>query len=118
MQQKVLCFCKQRSNISLNSFVESQFISKYIGYISLVGKICLIYIVVTCINLIMIIPLQYYAHRAKLRLVNREIDLETLNRRALKMAREVADKTGYNKGFQYTFVDLCVFICEHEYQLW
>ena len=46
----------------------------------------------------MIVPLQYYGHRAKLRLVNREIDLETLNRRALKMAREVADKTGYNKG--------------------
>ena len=45
----------------------------------------------------MIISSQYYVHRAKLRLVNREIDLETLNRRALKMARKVADKTGYNK---------------------
>ena len=67
------------------------------GYIILVGKIYLISIVVRCINLTMIVPLQYYGHRAKLRLVNREIDLETLNRRALKMARQVADKTGYNK---------------------
>ena len=31
-----------------------------------------------------------------MRLVNREMDLEALNRRALKMARDVADKTGIN----------------------
>ena len=95
---KRLIFCKQRSKNSLKSFVESQFLLMDFGYIILVGKIHLICIVVTCINLIMIIPPQYYAHRAKLRLVNREIDLVTLNRRALKMAREVADKAGYNKG--------------------
>jgi betaine-homocysteine S-methyltransferase len=36
----------------------------------------------------------YYAHREKLRLIGRESDLETLNRRALAIAREVADGTG------------------------
>ncbi|XP_023930843.1 betaine--homocysteine S-methyltransferase 1-like [Lingula anatina] len=38
--------------------------------------------------------LQYYAHRQKLKLIGREDDLEKLNRKALKMAREVADETG------------------------
>jgi len=36
----------------------------------------------------------YYAHRAKLRIIGRENDLERMNRSALKMAREVADATG------------------------
>ena len=37
---------------------------------------------------------QYYGHREKLRLAGREHDLEKLNRDALKIAREVADKYG------------------------
>src|SRR5919206_1908689 len=36
----------------------------------------------------------YYAHREKLRLIGREGDLEALNRRALAIAKEVADETG------------------------
>ncbi|XP_045194451.2 betaine--homocysteine S-methyltransferase 1-like isoform X1 [Mercenaria mercenaria] len=36
----------------------------------------------------------YYAHREKLRLVGRENDLEKINSKALKMAREVADEHG------------------------
>ena len=36
----------------------------------------------------------YYAHREKLRLIGREDDLEPLNRRALALAKEVADETG------------------------
>jgi betaine-homocysteine S-methyltransferase len=36
----------------------------------------------------------YYAHREKLRLIGREHDLEPLNRRALALAKEVADETG------------------------
>ncbi|KAL4233486.1 hypothetical protein ACF0H5_008167 [Mactra antiquata] len=36
----------------------------------------------------------YYAHREKLRSIGREGDLETLNKTAIKIAREVADKTG------------------------
>jgi betaine-homocysteine S-methyltransferase len=36
----------------------------------------------------------YYAHREKLRLVGRESDLEPLNRRALAIAKEVAEATG------------------------
>ena len=38
--------------------------------------------------------LQYYGHRAKLRLIGREDELEALNIQALKVAREVADETG------------------------
>ena len=38
--------------------------------------------------------LQYYAHRAKLAVIDREKDIEKLNREALRIAREVADKTG------------------------
>ena len=38
--------------------------------------------------------LQYYGHREKLKLVGREDELEKFNRNALRMAREVADKTG------------------------
>src|SRR5690348_17650246 len=34
----------------------------------------------------------YYAHREKLRVIGREDDLEELNRRALELAREVADE--------------------------
>ena len=37
---------------------------------------------------------QYYAHREKLRLIGRENDLDAMNRSALQMAREVADKHG------------------------
>src|ERR671923_1519780 len=36
----------------------------------------------------------YYAHREKLAMIGREHDLEELNRRALELAREVADETG------------------------
>ena len=38
--------------------------------------------------------LQYYAHRAKLAVIDREKDVEKLNREALRTAREVADNTG------------------------
>ena len=38
--------------------------------------------------------LQYYVHRAKLRVIGREEDVERMNRKALQMAREVADETG------------------------
>src|ERR1700757_3422493 len=38
--------------------------------------------------------LTYYAHREKLRVVGRERVLEQLNRRALELAREVADRSG------------------------
>ncbi|PIK61256.1 betaine homocysteine S-methyltransferase 1 [Apostichopus japonicus] len=36
----------------------------------------------------------YYSHREKMKLINREGDLEKMNRMALKIAREVADETG------------------------
>src|ERR671924_451527 len=36
----------------------------------------------------------YYAHREKLRVIGREGQLEELNRRALELAREVADESG------------------------
>ncbi|KAK3095511.1 hypothetical protein FSP39_015537 [Pinctada imbricata] len=36
----------------------------------------------------------YYGHRAKLRLIGREDELEPLNIKALQIAREVADETG------------------------
>ncbi|XP_046363773.2 betaine--homocysteine S-methyltransferase 1-like [Haliotis rufescens] len=36
----------------------------------------------------------YYGHRAKLRMIGREDELEALNLAALKIARDVADKTG------------------------
>src|SRR5213595_3317779 len=36
----------------------------------------------------------YYAHREKLRLIGREAELEPINRRALALARKVADETG------------------------
>src|SRR5438477_11350650 len=36
----------------------------------------------------------YYAHREKLRVIGREGDLEPINRRALEIARTVADETG------------------------
>src|ERR1700688_3041645 len=38
--------------------------------------------------------LTYYAHREKLRIIGREQDLEGINRRALEMARAVAQETG------------------------
>jgi betaine-homocysteine S-methyltransferase len=38
--------------------------------------------------------LTYYAHREKLRVIGREGDLEPINRRALEIARDVADETG------------------------
>jgi len=37
---------------------------------------------------------KYYANREKLKLINREDDLEKMNRTALKIAREVATATG------------------------
>src|SRR6266404_7630063 len=36
----------------------------------------------------------YYAHRAKLRIIGREKDLERLNRTALRIAKKVAKDTG------------------------
>src|SRR5919204_4031842 len=36
----------------------------------------------------------YYAHREKLRVIGREEQLEDINRRALELAREVADESG------------------------
>jgi methionine synthase I (cobalamin-dependent) len=38
--------------------------------------------------------LTYYAHREKLRVIGREGDLEPINRRALEIAKAVADETG------------------------
>lgn len=38
--------------------------------------------------------LTYYAHREKLRMIGREQDLEPINRRALQIAKSVADDTG------------------------
>ena len=40
------------------------------------------------------ILLQYYGHRAKLRVIGKEEILEPLNRKALQLARKVADDTG------------------------
>ena len=37
---------------------------------------------------------QYYLHREKMKLIDREHDLEKINRVALKIAREVANETG------------------------
>ncbi|XP_072036077.1 betaine--homocysteine S-methyltransferase 1-like [Amphiura filiformis] len=36
----------------------------------------------------------YYAHREKMSLIDREDDIEKMNRKALRMARDVADETG------------------------
>ncbi|XP_038059381.1 betaine--homocysteine S-methyltransferase 1-like isoform X4 [Patiria miniata] len=41
-----------------------------------------------------VLAFTYYAHREKVSLIDREADLEKMNRTALRMAREVADKTG------------------------
>ncbi|KAH3782331.1 betaine--homocysteine S-methyltransferase 1-like isoform X11 [Dreissena polymorpha] len=41
-----------------------------------------------------VLAFTYYAHREKLRLIGRENDLDAMNRSALQMAREVADKHG------------------------
>ncbi|XP_059141150.1 betaine--homocysteine S-methyltransferase 1-like [Physella acuta] len=41
-----------------------------------------------------VLAFTYYGHREKLRLVGREDELETMNRRALSIAREVARSTG------------------------
>ena len=38
--------------------------------------------------------LTYYAHREKLRVIGREQDLEPINRRALELAKSVADESG------------------------
>ena len=38
--------------------------------------------------------LTYYAHREKLRIIGREHDIEPINRRALALAKAVADDTG------------------------
>ena len=41
-----------------------------------------------------VLAFTYYAHRDKLKIVGREDDLESLNRKALRLAREVADEYG------------------------
>ncbi|XP_022100785.1 betaine--homocysteine S-methyltransferase 1-like isoform X2 [Acanthaster planci] len=41
-----------------------------------------------------VLAFTYYAHREKMALIGREDDLETINKRALRIAREVADRTG------------------------
>ena len=41
-----------------------------------------------------VVALTYYAHREKLKIVGRENDLELLNRQALTLAKDVADKSG------------------------
>ncbi|XP_052782218.1 betaine--homocysteine S-methyltransferase 1-like [Mya arenaria] len=41
-----------------------------------------------------VLAFTYYAHREKLRLIGRENELEAMNRAALQMARQVADKHG------------------------
>ncbi|XP_062583596.1 betaine--homocysteine S-methyltransferase 1-like [Saccostrea cucullata] len=41
-----------------------------------------------------VLAFTYYAHRQKLKLVNRESDLKAMNMKALQIAREVADNTG------------------------
>ena len=47
-----------------------------------------------CILVSLRLSFQYYAHRAKMAIVDREKDIEAMNRTALKIAREVADDTG------------------------
>ena len=41
-----------------------------------------------------VVAFTYYAHREKLRLVGKEDQLEPMNRKALSIAKEVADETG------------------------
>ncbi len=41
-----------------------------------------------------VLAFTYYAHREKMALVGREHELEAINKKALRMAREVADETG------------------------
>ncbi|XP_022100731.1 betaine--homocysteine S-methyltransferase 1-like [Acanthaster planci] len=41
-----------------------------------------------------VLAFTYYAHREKMALIGREDDLERINKRALRIAREVADATG------------------------
>ncbi|XP_056000740.1 betaine--homocysteine S-methyltransferase 1-like [Ostrea edulis] len=41
-----------------------------------------------------VLAFTYYAHREKLRLINRESDLKAMNMKALEIARGVADQTG------------------------
>jgi len=41
-----------------------------------------------------VLALTYYAHRDKMRVVNREREVAALNRQAVKLAKEVADETG------------------------
>jgi betaine-homocysteine S-methyltransferase len=41
-----------------------------------------------------VLALTYYAHRDKMKVVNRERDVEALNRRAVSLAKEVADESG------------------------
>src|SRR5690349_14272760 len=45
-------------------------------------------------DVIIILLWQYYGHRAKLQVIQREGEIELLNRQALRIARQVADKTG------------------------
>ena len=42
----------------------------------------------------MIIVSQYYGHRAKMQVIQREDEVEKLNRQALRIAKRVAEKTG------------------------
>lgn len=41
-----------------------------------------------------VLALTYYAHRDKMKVVNRERDVEALNRKAVSLAKEVADESG------------------------
>lgn len=41
-----------------------------------------------------VLALTYYAHRDKMKVVNRERDVEQLNRQAVRLAKQVADETG------------------------
>ncbi|XP_033636094.1 betaine--homocysteine S-methyltransferase 1-like [Asterias rubens] len=41
-----------------------------------------------------VLAFTYYAHREKMALIGREHELEAINKKALRMAREVADETG------------------------
>ncbi|GAB1607052.1 betaine--homocysteine S-methyltransferase 1-like [Argonauta hians] len=41
-----------------------------------------------------VLAFTYYGHRQKLKVIGREDEVEKLNRKALKLARDVADKTG------------------------
>jgi betaine-homocysteine S-methyltransferase len=41
-----------------------------------------------------VLALTYYAHRSKMKVVNRQRDVEALNRQAVRLAKQVADESG------------------------